>query len=96
MNINEDIWEYAKYLGLDWHSTGGNCDYIIKPQPAQTLIVQLSDGEGGCPDTLTEPATVSFYFGECHEQSVDLHFKSTIQALRFMAMDFNTTTCNTE
>jgi hypothetical protein len=96
MNINEDIWDYAKYLGLDWHSTGGGCDYIIKLQPTHSLIIQLSDGEGGCPLTLTEPSTVTFYFGECQEQGIALHFKSTIKALRFMAMDFSITTYNIE
>ena len=93
MNINQELWSYAELCGLDWHSSGGNCDFIIvNAERIQTnieagwpVIVQLSDGEGSTPDTLIEPATVSFFFGECHEQSIDVDFPTAKIAIQFMA-----------
>ena len=61
MNINNEIWEYAKSAGLDWIATGGGCDYVFKafPSGAQAIIASQICGES--PETINEACDVVFY-----------------------------------
>ena len=67
-NITQEVLEASKAKGFHGFGTGGGCDFVI-------CEPDVSDGLGGmfvignnehheCPDTLDEPAQLSFYTGE--------------------------------
>ena len=87
MNISQEIQQAARGRGLDMIQTGGGCDYVYKPFPADGFDLVLDTPEmGQSPDTLTEPAVVAVNRRDEEWTSVvELRFGCTLEALRFMS-----------
>ena len=58
MNIPNEIYEYAQKYGIDWTSTGGGCDFIIRTIGQTELKLADPKDTGWCPDSIDNECVV--------------------------------------
>ena len=58
MNIPNEIYEYAQKYGIDWTSTGGGCDFIIRTIGQTELKLADPKDTGWCPDSIDNEGVV--------------------------------------
>jgi hypothetical protein len=90
MNIPIDIANYAKKIGLEWISTGGNVDYIIRESPDRITQILLDNDHESLKD---RPGIIYIYTAPPGETDLDnIWFEDNMETKEFPtvkeAMDF--------